>query len=120
MEIKRENSNGRAKAHTHPCDILNGTGHSEASAAGCSQPEVFSVKLLAGALSQKVIKFYLHSYWSVNNYKGITGASSYLLYMRITMLLSIIENCVQNLKGDKIVRAYSHLTIPSPILPTSV
>ena len=53
MGINRGFSHGSATVHTHAThvDILSGTGYSQASATRCSQPEHFSVKLLAGTPS---------------------------------------------------------------------
>ena len=53
MEMNRgEQSQQGQSTHTfYPFLILNGTGHSQASAAGCSQPWHFSVRMLAGAPS---------------------------------------------------------------------
>ena len=77
--------------HTcYPYDVLNDTGPSQSSAAGCSQREHFSVQLLEEAASNKVITFYiyslqfhlfifLHSYWSVRKDTGIIGAQVILL-----------------------------------------
>ena len=47
--------------HTcYQCDILNHAGDSQVNAAGYSQPEHFSVKLLDGTPSDKLITFLIY------------------------------------------------------------